>query len=425
MKNALLMAMLVLSLCLTRNASAESSNQLPPVSVEKMRFDATTRNLDFGGNFFHYSSLDDIPVKLEKMLLTLLADSPTIEPPKAEKFVQMVVNLVSPYSLQAIGLSSITFPNTPTGGIYTNKAFIHTSNTPPSGVIYDLIGRENHALSGIRMITPSTKVMIDLHLDPLPAWKNFAQIMLDSPSPRVKSIPDDLVAQAEKTFGCSIEDFFATITGEMILLIEVEGEFPAVHPKALVILPDRKKVLSKLILSYAEYLQLQQESDVLYTVQDQSLSAYAQPRLIIEENRIVIASDAEIYATAMVASGPQSHPAIAGYFHKMPTEGTGCLYINLPQKLAQGVLPITISMFSHQWGHPLQPMQYNLSDLTIFNVLQKESDGYLDTMRSNFSIAQLSSYALIEHPSLKEAMLKAITTAIGSPKPPIVTPDKP
>lgn len=365
---------------------AAGAAELSPAAAEKALFDSTARHLDFGGNYYNYLSIDGMPGQFEELFVSMLTASGEADSAEVADVVKLVSGLLNFEVVQAFGSSSIIAADAP--GVYVNKSFIRLSEAQPKGVLFDLAGRENRKLAGLKMIPANTRLAFGLHLDPGPAWKTLSAALAGSQNEEVKNLPAEAARQAEQTLGCKFDDFLAGLTGEAFFLLTSDGTLPDIQPKLLLILPDGKGLLAQLLLKHADDLELQKESDTLYTIQAPGLPPFVKPRLILERGRIVIASSADIYDLARAADGgAATAPELAPYFRNMPGDGLGFLYLNVPASLVQSAIQLGATM-SEELA-TLQPTFAQLPGLTVFSVSRKEAEGYAGVMRSNLSTAQL------------------------------------
>lgn len=389
---------------------AAGAAELSPAAAEKALFDSTARHLDFGGNYYNYLSIDGMPGQFEELFVSMLTASGEADSAEVADVVKLVIGLLNFEVVQAFGSSSIIAADAP--GVYVNKSFIRLSEAQPKGVLFDLAGRENRKLAGLKMIPANTRLAFGLHLDPGPAWKTLSAALAASQQEEVKNLPAELAGKAEQVLGCKFDDFLAGLTGEAFFLLTSDGTFPDIQPKLLLILPDGKGLLAQLILKHADELKLRKESDTLYTLQDSTLPPFVRPRLILEKGRIVIASSADIYDLARAADGgAATAPELAPYFRNMPGDGLGFLYLNVPASLVQSAIQLGATM-SEELA-TLQPTFAQLPGLTVFSVSRKEAEGYAGVMRSNLSAAQLQVaapmlvYSGMLLPALNQAREKA------------------
>lgn len=136
-------------------------------------------------------------------------------------------------------------------------------------------------------------------------------------------------------------------------------------------------------------MNLQKESETVYTVQLPGLPPQIRSQLILENGRIVITSSPELYNLARTAAngGAATNPELASYFRDMPGDGLGFFYLNLPSEMMQNALQLGTSM-SQELG-TFQPMLAKIPDLTVYGVSRKEAEGYAGVVRSSLSFAQL------------------------------------
>lgn len=389
---------------------AAGAAELSPAAAEKALFDSTARHLDFGGNYYNYLSIDGMPGQFEELFVSMLTASGEADSAEVADVVKLVSGLLNFEAVQAFGSSSIIAADAP--GVYVNKSFIRLSEAQPKGVLFDLAGRENRKLAGLKMIPANTRLAFGLHLDPGPAWKTLSAALAGSQNEEVKNLPAEAARQAEQALGCKFDDFLAGLTGEAFFLLTSDGTFPDIQPKLLLILPDGKGLLARLLLKHADELKFQKESDTLYTIQVPGLPPFVKPRLILEKGRIVIASSADIYDLARAADGgAATAPELAPYFRNMPGDGLGFLYLNVPASLVQSAIQLGATM-SEELA-TLQPTFAQLPGLTVFSVSRKEAEGYAGVMRSNLSAAQLQVaapmlvYSGMLLPALNQAREKA------------------
>lgn len=391
---------------------AAGAAELSPAAAEKALFDSTARHLDFGGNYYNYLSIDGMPGQFEELFVSMLTASGEADSAEVADVVKLVSGLLNFEAVQAFGSSSIIAADAP--GVYVNKSFIRLSEAQPKGVLFDLAGRENRKLAGLKMIPANTRLAFGLHLDPGPAWKTLSAALAGSQNEEVKNLPAEAARQAEQALGCKFDDFLAGLTGEAFFLLTSDGTFPDIQPKLLLILPDGKGLLAQLILKHADELKLRKESDTLYTLQDSTLPPFVKPRLILEKGRIVLASSADIYDLVRAADGgAATAPELAPYFRNMPGDGLGFLYLNVPASLVQSAIQLGAIASESEELAALQPALAKIPGLTVFSVSRKEAEGYAGVMRSNLSAAQLQVaapmlvYSGMLLPALNQAREKA------------------
>ena len=409
MKKRFLITLLAGAAGLTLAAGAA---ELSPAAAEKALFDSTARHLDFGGNYYNYLSIDGMPGQFEELFVSMLTASGEADSAEVADVVKLVSGLLNFEVVQAFGSSSIIAADAP--GVYVNKSFIRLSEAQPKGVLFDLAGRENRKLAGLKMIPANTRLAFGLHLDPGPAWKTLSAALAGSQNEEVKNLPAEAARQAEQALGCKFDDFLAGLTGEAFFLLTSDGTLPDIQPKLLLILPDGKGLLAQLILKHADELKLRKESDTLYTLQDSTLPPFVKPRLILEKGRIVLASSADIYDLARAADGgAATAPELAPYFRNMPGDGLGFLYLNVPASLVQSAIQLGAIASESEELAALQPALAKIPGLTVFSVSRKEAEGYAGVMRSNLSAAQLQVaapmlvYSGMLLPALNQAREKA------------------
>ena len=390
---------------------AAGAAELSPAAAEKALFESTARHLDFGGNYYNYLSIDGMPGQFEELLVSMLTASGEADSAEVAGVVKLVGGLLNFEVVQAFGSSSIIAADAP--GVYVNKSFIRLSEAQPEGVLFDLAGRENRKLAGLKMIPANTRLAFGLRLNPGPAWKTLSAALASSQNEEVKNLPAEAARQAEQVLGCKFDDFLAGLSGEAFFLLTSDGTLPDIQPRLLLILPDGKGLLAQLILKHADELKLRKESDTLYTLQDSTLPPFVRPRLILEKGRIVLASSADIYDLARTAAdgGAAAAPELAPYFRNMPGDGLGFLYLNVPAPLVQSAIQFGATVSEDLTA--LQPTFAQIPGLTMLSVSRKEAEGYAGVMRSNLSAAQLQVaapmlvYSGMLLPALNQAREKA------------------
>lgn len=389
-------------LTLTAGGNTTSSSS---AATEKAIFDSTARYLDLGGNYYSYICTAGILDKLQELCITMIQNLAEEDSADIAAITKLTDSLLNLGAIQALGGSSITASDAP--GVYVIKSFVKLSQENPQGVLFDFAGRQNRTLAGMKMIPANTRLAFGLYFDPVTTWGNLSKTLASSTNENIKNFPTTITTQAEAVLGCKFNDFLSSITGEIFFLLTSDGSFPNIQPKLLLIVPDSKGLLGKLILSHANDLNLKKESDQLYTLQDESMPPFLKPQLILEEGRIVIASSNDIYNLAKAADNrAAAAPELAPYFKNIPNDGLNFFYVNAPKSLIQSAILLG-AQFNPVFAS-LQPMLAEIPGVTLYNVLRKEKDGYASSGRSNLSVAQLqiaSPFIIMANGLMSSALL--------------------
>jgi len=149
------------------------------VSVEKTSFTEVTSQLDPGGNFYLYLGtaqwLDGLSTKVSnwKQKFTAMPDLKPADLTNLNKGFDVVTRLIKDSGLEDIsgaGMSSIEIEK----GLYRNKVLVHHYPGKGVGFMWQMMGREPHAMTGLDLLPANTVLATFSDLD-LPLLWTVAQ----------------------------------------------------------------------------------------------------------------------------------------------------------------------------------------------------------------------------------------------------------
>jgi hypothetical protein len=194
------------------------------VSAEKTSFTEVTSQLDPGGNFYLYLGtaqwLDGLSAKVGHWRQTFTA-MPSLKPDDAtnvNKAFDIATRLIKDSGIEdvsGVGLSSVEIEK----GMFRNKALLHHYPGKGTGFLWQLAGKEPHALTGLDFLPANTALAIFSDLDLPVLWTVAQKEVAQANLPQAQAWLEKLPAEFEQKTKVKWDAFLNSLGGEFGLVI--------------------------------------------------------------------------------------------------------------------------------------------------------------------------------------------------------------
>lgn len=197
------------------------------VSVEKTSFTEVTSQLDPGGNFYMYLGtaqwLDHLSGKVDgwRQPFTTAPDLKPEDLDKINKGFDIVTRIIADSGIEdvsGVGLSSVEIEK----GIFRNKALLHHYPGKGSGFLWQLAGKEPHALTGLDLLPADTALAVFTDLDVQQFWSAVQKEVAQANLPPAQAWLDKLPQQFEQKTKVSWDAFIKSLGGEFGLVLTLD-----------------------------------------------------------------------------------------------------------------------------------------------------------------------------------------------------------
>ncbi len=209
------------------------------VSAEKTSFTEVTSQLDPGGNFYLYLGtaqwLDGLSTKISNWRQTFTA-MPAIKPEdlaNVNKAFDVITGLVKDSGIEdisGVGLSSIEIEK----GLYRNKMLMHHYPGKGSGFLWQMMGKEPHALTGLDLLPANTALAVFSDTDLPLLWSVAKEEVAKSNIPQAQQWLDKVPVQFEAKTKVNWDQFLKSLGGEfgLVLTLDESNNIPIPLPAA-------------------------------------------------------------------------------------------------------------------------------------------------------------------------------------------------
>ena len=228
---------LVLAGCEKPGTTTESQPGAPaaptptpaPKSATPNSFDAVAAQLDPGGDLYFYLStaqwLGKLSQGLDKLHDALLSGSNDMAPEnraQAEKTFALVKDIVQKSGLEDLtGIGASSFALKP--DLHRNKLFIHHDEDKGNGLIWSLVGKTPHALTGLDLLPLNTALAGFGDFDVAQLINFLRQEGDQSGIPEVKDAINQWQTQFSGLTGQKLDDVLNSLNGSEGIVLTLDG----------------------------------------------------------------------------------------------------------------------------------------------------------------------------------------------------------
>ncbi len=336
-----------------------------PANEARVKFDATIKYVDAGGEMLHYQdnkAIADIFNKyLPPVLKLIWADSSFA--PSANCALDSLLKIINIKAFQAQAASSVEAAP----GIYVAKSFTLTDMQAQSILIDPAL--KNQPLN-FYDLPADTRVACKFQINLGHIWQLVYGEIKDSPDKEIKKLAVDL-KHIKETTGIDVAAIAAGINGEAeILLTGTNMDNAALK----IVLPDKNGQLTALLQRF-----LPPQQNNIASISTKIGDVF----VIYEKGKIIAATDRKLFTVP--AKRLADDPGFIRFAKDLPVDGCGFLYIDFSKDVIETVkkeldVPEDIMNIADNFIKPL----------TVVSVVRVEKDGYYQMAVSNISLAQLA-----------------------------------
>jgi len=214
------------------------------VSAEKTSFTEVTSQLDPGGNFYLYLGtaqwLDGLSAKVGHWREAFTA-MPGLKPEDSANVIKafdVVTRLIKDSGIEDIsglGLSSVAIEK----GLYRNKTLLHHYPGKGTGFLWQLAGKEPHALTGLDLLPADTALAVFSDLDLPLLWTVVQKEVAQAGLPQAQEWLDKLPAAFEQQTQVKWKAFLDSLGGEfgLVLTLDPSNSIPVPLPGGALEIP--------------------------------------------------------------------------------------------------------------------------------------------------------------------------------------------
>jgi hypothetical protein len=221
----------------------QSSSAIVP--VEKTSFNEVTSQLDAGGNFYLYLGtaqwLDGLSTKVSRwqQVFESMPQLKDEDRTNVDKAFGVITNLIKDSGIEDVsgfGLSSIEIEK----GLYRNKALLHHYPGKGSGFLWNFLGKEPHALTGLDLLPANTALAIFSDADVPLLWSVAKDEVAQSGFPQAQEMLQKLPEQFEQKTQVKWDQFLSSLGGEfgLVLTLDESNNVPIPLPSGIIQIPE-------------------------------------------------------------------------------------------------------------------------------------------------------------------------------------------
>ncbi len=360
-------------------------------SPAEISFEATTRQLDMGGDYFFYLQLEGISGEINSAVDEIAGVIPPgAETADVEKWIGMIhygIDMVGIDQLRGIGLSSRQLcAKKP---LYRIRQFEYTGKEKPKGFLFDLAGRENRPFTMRKWIPANARLAVGGFLNLGASYRSLAAGLNAAPYEEMKAVPAKLDAASESVFGKTAAELLDSVSGEFFLLATTADDGAGA---LMLVIPDRGGILgAQLLREYAPMLTRVEGKENTFALPAVVPLPGFQPQVTFGGDRITLVSTPAILdatAKAAAGNGAAEDPELAAYFADMPASGLNYGYVNIDQTLTDSLVMLgENSGAGPELGVMLRAFFDALGEPVCYQVGTRAADGYASVSRANFSLS--------------------------------------
>jgi hypothetical protein len=206
----------------------ESGGTTPNIKpTRETSFAEVTRQLDPGGSVYGYLSTDQWLAGLSTNVsqlsgfLTSLPDVSSTDRRQIESVIRLLSHAIEKSgieSLNGIGVSGVQI----TPELHRTKFILHHGKGQGDGFIWNVMGRQPHALSGMNLLTTNTAIASFGDLDATLLWKAIEDEMRNSRIPELADAADKWPKLFEQQTKMSWEKLLASLGGEVGFVLTLD-----------------------------------------------------------------------------------------------------------------------------------------------------------------------------------------------------------
>lgn len=213
--------------CGKKPMPSTGSNAAPAVSAVKTSFTEVTSQLDPGGNFYLYLGtaqwLDNLSSKVGAWRQALTA-MPNLKPEdtaninKAFDIVTRIIQDSGIEDVSGVGMSSVEIEK----GMFRNKVLLHHYPGKGDGFLWQLLGKEPHALTGLDFLPDETALAIFTDADLPLLWTVAQKEIGKSDLPQAQAWLKQVPVQFERKTQVKWDAFLNSLGGEFGLVVTLD-----------------------------------------------------------------------------------------------------------------------------------------------------------------------------------------------------------
>ena len=207
------------------------------VSAEKTSFSEVTSQLDPGGDFYLYLGtaqwLDGLSSKVGsfRQAFTSMPDLKADETANIGKAFDIITRIIADSGVEdvsGVGLSSVEIEK----GTFRNKAVMHHYSGKGTGFLWQLGGKEPHALTGLDFLPADTALAGFTDMDLPLVWSVVQKEIAQADLPEAQQCIQTLPAMFEQQTKVKWDDFLKSLGGEfgLVLTLDASNSIPIPLP---------------------------------------------------------------------------------------------------------------------------------------------------------------------------------------------------
>jgi hypothetical protein len=216
----------------------------PLVPVVKTSFTEVTSQLDPGGNFYLYLGtaqwLDGLSAKVGAWRQAFAA-MPGLKPEDAanvNKAFDLATRLIKDSGIEdvsGVGMSSVEIEK----GMFRNKALLHHYPGKGNGFLWQLAGKEPHALTGLDFLPTETALAVFSDMDLPVLWTVAKKEIAQSDLPQTQAWMEKLPFQFEQKTKVKWDAFLNSLGGEFgfVITLDPSNNIPVPLPSGALEIP--------------------------------------------------------------------------------------------------------------------------------------------------------------------------------------------
>ena len=216
----------------------------PVVPVVKTSFTEVTSQLDPGGNFYLYLGtaqwLDGLSAKVGAWRQAFAA-MPGLKPEDAanvNKAFDLATRLIKDSGIEdvsGVGMSSVEIEK----GMFRNKALLHHYPGKGNGFLWQLAGKEPHALTGLDFLPTDTALAVFSDMDLPVLWTVAQKEIAQSDLPQAQAWMEKLPFQFEQKTKVKWDAFLNSLGGEFgfVITLDPSNNIPVPLPSGALEIP--------------------------------------------------------------------------------------------------------------------------------------------------------------------------------------------
>jgi len=404
--------------CSTATTSNASRND------DLQQFNHVTAQLDRGGSFYAYGNNKYLYAQLaesfestRKLLETNSATSPgSGKILLACNAFKAGIELLGIQEIQAVGGSSVLCESEPGnhGNLFRNRIYITYGQNQPTGLLWQLTGKENHSLTTeLNRLPASTAAAFSWEVEPGELWARIKDFSVNGPFPTFRMIP--LMAEMNFTgrYRQALPEVLASMNGTWRGLITADFEKDGqVRLGAALILPGKDRAFFNFLKKWAaKQSNMTVGPDEIAFKPNYRMPLWYRPAIRLDGDQVVFSTDLSVAEllrqTPKPETGLLNSPEFQRFAQNIPQTGTGFALVS--PRLGRALATLQESQQEEQSRHLIGMLAQNHRDKGFFCVVRRESDGILITANNTEDLRMM-----IGHTAVASSLIGMFLTVAGN-----------